>query len=81
MLIAGQYDFTICFITTQLKWQEASDFVLQPSKTNGIKQPSLVRTSKIATVDKSLAVGLLGNLDSKEIGELNKQLKQLFQLI
>jgi mRNA interferase MazF len=47
---------------------------------NGIKKQSLVRTSKIATIDKSLAQGLLGKLSENEISELNSKLKTLFHL-
>ena len=80
ILIDTDYDLTICFITTQVKWKESTDIELLPSPNNGIKKPSLIRLSKIATVDKSLTVGKLGELDQIEILELNTKLKRLFQL-
>jgi mRNA interferase MazF len=55
-------DFTVCFITTQIGWQEPTDVLLVPTNTNGLKKQSLIRTSKIATLDKSLVKGLLGRL-------------------
>ena len=73
-------DLTVCFITTQLGWQEATDVLLTPSAGNGIRQPSLIRTSKIATLDKSLAKGLLGQLSVIETNDLNSKLKSLLQL-
>jgi mRNA interferase MazF len=54
--------------------------LLKASFTNGLKKDSLIRTSKIATLDKSLVKGLLGKLSIPEITELNTKLKILFQL-
>ena len=73
-------DLTVCFITTQTGWQEATDVLLTPSLANGIRKVSLVRTSKIATLDRSLAKGLLGRLSATEIAGLNAKLKILLQL-
>lgn len=73
-------DLTVCFITTQLGWREATDVLLTPTAANGLRKPSLIRTSKIATLDRMLAKGLLGRLSIQEANELNTKLKQLFQL-
>jgi mRNA interferase MazF len=73
-------DLTVCFITTQMGWQEPTDFQLTPTLTNGLRKPSLIRTSKIATLDKALAKGLLGKLSTQETSELNAKIKLLFQL-
>ena len=80
VLIATAYDLTVCFVTTQLKWQEPTDVPLAPSANTGIKKPSLIRTSKLATLDKLLAVGRLGQLTPPELAELDGQLKLLLQL-
>jgi hypothetical protein len=44
------------------------------------KVPSLIRTSKIATINSTLVLGELGELSHIEIEELNEGLKKLFQL-
>jgi mRNA interferase MazF len=80
VLAETNLDITVCFITSQINWQEQADIVLFPNDENGIKKQSLVRTSKIATIDKTLAQGLLGRLSANEITELNCKLKILFQL-
>ncbi|MBC7587312.1 MAG: type II toxin-antitoxin system PemK/MazF family toxin [Chitinophagaceae bacterium] len=80
VLIETDYDLTVCFITTRLKWKEGTDIELSSSSITGIKKPSLIRLSKMATVDKLLAVGKLGELQPKEILEMNTKLKKLFQL-
>lgn len=80
VLIETDYDLTVSFITTQLKWKETTDIELTPSLQNGIKKPSLIRLSKIATVDKSLAIGKLGEIELRQKSELNTKLKNIFQL-
>ena len=80
VLIATDYDLTVSFITTQLKWKDSTDIEILPSTENGIKKPSLIRLSKIATVDKSLAVGKIGELGQSVLLELNIKLKLLLQL-
>jgi mRNA interferase MazF len=80
VLAQTSLDITVCFVTTQLHWQDATDILLQPNSNNGIKKPSLIRVSKLATLDKGLALGKIGSIDSNKISELNSKLKQLLQL-
>jgi mRNA interferase MazF len=80
VLIDSDDDVTICFITTQLKWQSEYDISVHPSLTNGLKKTSLVRLNKIATIDKNLIIGLLGCLDKQDYTNLNKNLIRIFQL-
>jgi mRNA interferase MazF len=53
---------------------------MTPTSINGLRKPSLARTNKIATIDRTLAKGLLGRLSGQEVAELNVKLKQLLQL-
>lgn len=73
-------DVTVCFITTQIQWQESTDLLMLPTNLNGLKKPSLIRTSKIATLEKTLVKGLLGQLTSMELVELNNCLRILLQI-
>ncbi|MCG9881518.1 MAG: type II toxin-antitoxin system PemK/MazF family toxin [Bacteroidia bacterium] len=68
-------DLILCFITSNLSWQEETDMLITPNKINGLKRTSLVRVSKIITLEKSLAKGILGKLTNSEILELNEKLK------
>ena len=79
-MINSDYDVTICFITTQLKWHSEYDVKVRPSKINGLKKDSLIRLNKLATVDKDLIIGILGQLDNGYLIELNKKLIKLLQL-
>ena len=38
ILVDGEVDITVSFITTQLKWQEDSDVRIEPTQTNGLKR-------------------------------------------
>ena len=80
ILVDTVLDLTVCFITTQLQWQETTDVLLMPSSSNGLRKQSLIRTSKIATLDNTLAKGLLGRLTSNELSDLNDKLKSLLHL-
>lgn len=80
ILIGSNDDITVSFITTQLKWQEQYDLKIEPSIGNGLKKPSLIRLSKITTVDKDLVIGKLGELSEREISETNRKLRELLKL-
>jgi mRNA interferase MazF len=80
VLASTNLDLTVCFTTTQVTWQEPTDIILIPNPANGLRKQSLIRTSKIATLDRFLAKGLLGRLSSTELAELDNMLKILFQL-
>jgi len=79
ILTETSLDVTVSFITTQLQWQELT-ILLQPKTNNGIKKTSLIRLSKLATVDRKLIIGIIGSLDKVELAELNIKLKVIFQL-
>jgi mRNA interferase MazF len=52
VLADTELDVTVCFITTQLQWQELTDVQLLPTPFNRLRKQSLIRTSKIATWTK-----------------------------
>ncbi|HYX07441.1 MAG TPA: type II toxin-antitoxin system PemK/MazF family toxin [Bacteroidales bacterium] len=80
ILIDSDDDVTICFITTQLKWQSDFDITIQPTQINGLKKTSLIRLNKFATVNKDLIIGLLGHLDKNCHDELNENLINILKL-
>jgi mRNA interferase MazF len=80
ILKVGKLDVTVSFISTQLHQQKFSDFLLEPNENNALKKDSVVRIGKIATIDKSLVIGKLGNLSTYEIKELDNMLIQIFDI-
>jgi mRNA interferase MazF len=80
VLFTSRLDVTVCFITTKIHWQESTDILIEPSESNGVLKESLIRLSKIATLEKTLIAGLLGTLSPQDIISLNLRLKSLFKL-
>ncbi len=81
VLVSSEYDLTVAFITSQQKWADECDLTVNPSSTNGLKSISLIRLSKLSTLDKSLALGKLGSLGTSELKIVDQNLLKLFQLI
>lgn len=80
VLISTDADITVCFITAQLKWQDAINILIEPSIFNGLKMTSLIRLNKFATIDKDLVIGKLGELENSYRKDLNKKLIKLLKL-
>jgi mRNA interferase MazF len=80
ILVESENDVIVSFITSQLKWQSGFDIVIQPTALNGLKTSSLIRLSKLATIDKELIIGRLDMLDSQYADLVNQNLVQLFKL-
>ena len=55
VLFVNVLDVTVLFMTTNLEFVEEFDVLLKPDAYNSLIKPSLVKISKIATVDKSLS--------------------------
>ncbi len=80
ILIESEDDVTVCFITSQLKWQSEIDLSLKPSEVSGLKIASLIRLNNFATIDKDLIIGRLGALDNDDIELLNSNLIKILKL-
>lgn len=80
ILISTESDVTVSFITTQIKWQQKDDVRLEPNEINGLKKTSLIRLSKLTTIDKELVIGKLGSLSGLEMEQVNLVLINLFDL-
>ncbi len=46
----------------------------------GLKGESIIKVNKIATLDKKIILGELGELEDKTLGEIDKRIKILFGL-
>lgn len=80
VLASNELDVTVAFITTQLKWREEFDVLLSPTVMNGLEMDSMIRLSKIATLDVELVEGKLGNVIMDDILLINNSLIKLFKL-
>lgn len=80
ILVVSELDVIVAFITTQLKWQNQFDLQLESDDLNGLKKTSLLRLSKITTLDKELILGKLGELDQICINQININILNLLHL-
>jgi mRNA interferase MazF len=80
ILISSLFDVTVCFITAQLKFRDRLDLMVTPSSWTRPKRSSLIRVTKIATIDRGLVIGRLGTLSPPEISAVNSQLSEALDL-
>ena len=80
ILAETENDITVAFITTQIKWEEKFDLKVVPTQDNGLKKTSIIRLSKLITLNKDLVLGRLGTLTMAELTKVNKNLIELLRL-
>ncbi len=80
ILVSKQSDVVVAFITSNITLVNQLDIVLKPTSETGLKQISALKVSKIATLDKSLVLGKIGQLNTSDILKVNKSISSLFQL-
>jgi mRNA interferase MazF len=78
-------DLTVCFISSVVDRKLHIFDVLIAAhdidfKKTGLKLNSVVKVAKIATLDKIVALGKIGELDSKNFTEVKDALKMYFKL-
>jgi mRNA interferase MazF len=80
VLVESKFDIIVSFITTQIYSKEPSDILLAPDDWNGLKKTSLLKLSKLATLDKLLSIGKIGSIVQSIHDDINQKLKELFQI-
>ncbi len=78
-------DVTVCFISSVAKNKLYKFDILIDSKDKdfkktGLKLKSVIKTAKIATLDKSVILGKIGELDNEIIAKVKKVLKNYFKI-
>ena len=78
--LPGLYDdWLICMVSTQLTQQiDGLDEQIseddQDFKASGLKAPSLFRTSRIAVVDESILLGVIGSISNDRLSRIKTSL-------
>ena len=80
VLVCDTYDVTVAFITSKVVKQDINDIEVKPTTDNGLKADSIIKLNKLATIDKSLALGELGNLTANDLKEVDKKLLAVFAI-
>lgn len=73
-------DVVVVFITSQSKLREKHLVIVKPDEDNGLKVPSKVVCSKIATLDAKIVLGELGAVSKVVQNQIDKELKVIFDL-
>lgn len=78
----NKYAPTIVLIplTTTLKNTFPSEFIIEPSKINGLPEKSRFLGSQIITIDKEFLSRKIGSLDSEYKQEMEKALKLVLDI-
>ncbi len=71
-------DMIVCFISSQLDSANAHTVRIDPKPSNGLKVASLVRFDKIATLDRRIALGVIGSLSADWLASKKKEFLSVF---
>jgi mRNA interferase MazF len=78
--LSNTTDSDIIFCAISTKKHSSFDIAVSPTKENGLKQVSYIRTNKIATIEKQLVLAKLGALETKSIQSVKEKLIKIFGL-
>lgn len=74
------FDMIVCFISSQLEASNPHAVRIDPKSTNGLKVPSLVRFDKLATLDRRIALGVLGRVSPEWLKKHSREFLSVFGL-
>ncbi len=80
VLAYDQRDVILAFISTQVHLASSNDLLLRPNATNGLKKESLLRLSKLITLDARLILGKIGALTAAELAQADSSLARILGL-
>ena len=72
------HDMIVAFMSSRMDGKDDRSVSVQPSSSNGLKVPSLIRLSKLATLDRRIALGTLGKIDKKTLLSCQEILRKMF---
>ncbi len=73
-------DCIVAFVSSVQKKPAVHDVTVGSSITNGLKVNSVIKTDKLATLQKKIILGELGILEPTHMKEVDKKLKSIFAL-
>ena len=74
-------DCIVVFISSAVQKKiNMFDIEIKASSYNGLKQDSVIKTDKIATLQKKIILGELGTIEPASLSMVNRKLKMLFEL-
>lgn len=73
-------DMIVCFISSQMETANAHSVRIDPKAGNGLKVASLIRFDKLATLDRRIALGVLGRVSPEWLKKHSKEFLSVFGL-
>ncbi len=73
-------DVCLAFVTSRRDYGGKYEVTMEANHNTGLKVPSTLRLSKIATIHSELIVGKIGQVPDELLEEMDYKLKLLFQL-
>ncbi len=73
-------DIVVSFISSDYRKKSALDLKIEKTPKNGLKKNSIIKISKLATLDKKIILGELGGVDSGLEKKIDNNLKKVFGL-
>ena len=80
VLAVNMNDIIVAFVSSQLSLKSEYNVRISPNNYNGLKTTSVIKVSKIATLEKKIIQGKLGYLEYQTIIEVNKKLYKFLKL-
>ena len=69
----------VSFITSQVRYQQEYDILLEPDEYNRLQKLSILRLNKLVSLDKELVIGKLGNISATDFQKIYRSLMLMFQ--
>ncbi|HEY4474245.1 MAG TPA: type II toxin-antitoxin system PemK/MazF family toxin [Candidatus Paceibacterota bacterium] len=73
-------DCIVAFISSVERKKSAFDVSIKATRANGLKVNSVIRTDKLATLQRKIVLGELGTLEKELLTAVDASLRKLFKL-
>ena len=73
-------DCIVAFISSVERKKNAYNVSIKATRANGLKVNSIIRTDKLATLQRKIVLGELGTLEREPLAAVNTSLRKLFKL-
>ncbi len=70
-------DMIVAFFTSNIITRGKYDLVVKATKWNNLKVESILRLVKLATIEKKMALGLLGKIEDEYMAMVHKNLHEI----
>lgn len=73
-------DVVVAFISSSSKMISDYDILIKRSQRNGLKVDSVLKLTKVITLDKKLIIGKIGDLEEDILKQVDNKLIKIFEI-